>query len=299
MRSQPNVRNHRIHRAQATRSPSSSTGLRRLEYRGYDSAGIAVVHDGQVDVRRSAGQARQPRGRPRQAIPSTAPTASATRAGRRTAGRPKRTRIRIATARAASSSSTTASSRTTSTLKRELRAQGHTFVTETDTEIVAHLVEREMKDDGLEPRCAVRCSQLRGLFALVLLSADDPEKLVAVRNGPPIVVGLGEGEYFVASDIPAILSHTRDVVFLDDGEMAVVTPSGVTFTDVAGPRARARRRRGSSGTRSWPRRPATSTSCSRRSSSSRAPSARRSSDGVSLGPRRGHARRARPRHRRR
>ena len=91
-----------------------------------------------------------------------------------------------------------------------------------------------MKDDGLEN--AVRRSLLlmRGLFALVLISADDPEKIVTVRNGPPIVVGLGDGEFFVASDIPAILNHTRDVVFLGDEEMAVVTRSGVTFTDFFG-----------------------------------------------------------------
>ena len=119
-------------------------------------------------------------------------------------------------------------------LKQELQQQGHKFVTETDTEIVAHLVEREMKDDGLENAVRRALLLMRGLFALVLISADDPEKIVAVRNGPPIVVGLGDGEFFVASDIPAILSHTRDVVFLADEEMAIVTRTGVEFTDFFG-----------------------------------------------------------------
>ena len=119
-------------------------------------------------------------------------------------------------------------------LKGLLQKEGHTFVTETDTEIVAHLVERETQDDGLENAVRRALLHMRGLFALVLMSADDPEKIVAVRNGPPIVVGLGDNEFFVASDIPAILAHTRDVVFLGDEEMAVVTPSGVEFTDFSG-----------------------------------------------------------------
>jgi glucosamine--fructose-6-phosphate aminotransferase (isomerizing) len=119
-------------------------------------------------------------------------------------------------------------------LKRELQAQGHRFVTETDTEIVAHLVERETKDDGLENAVRRALMLMRGLFGLVVISANDPQKIVAVRKGPPIVVGLGDGEFFVASDIPAILSHTRDVVFLGDEEMAIVTATGVAFTDFFG-----------------------------------------------------------------
>jgi len=91
-----------------------------------------------------------------------------------------------------------------------------------------------MKDDGLENAVRRALMLMRGLFALVLISADDPEKIVTVRNGPPIVVGLGDGEFFVASDIPAILSHTRDVVFLGDEEMAIITRTGVEFTDFFG-----------------------------------------------------------------
>jgi glucosamine--fructose-6-phosphate aminotransferase (isomerizing) len=119
-------------------------------------------------------------------------------------------------------------------LKQELQKQGHQFKTETDTEIVAHLVEREMRDDGLEQAVRRALKLMRGMFAIVLVSVEDPEKIVAVRNGPPIVVGLGDKEFFVASDIPAILSHTRDVVFLGDEEMAVITRSGVEFTDYSG-----------------------------------------------------------------
>ena len=119
-------------------------------------------------------------------------------------------------------------------LKHQLEREGHRFATETDTEIVAHLVERELQDDGLEHAVRRALLYLRGLFALVLISVDDPDKLVAVRNGPPIVVGIGQDEFLVASDVPAIVSHTRDVVFLGDQEMAIITRRGVQFTDYAG-----------------------------------------------------------------
>jgi glucosamine--fructose-6-phosphate aminotransferase (isomerizing) len=208
-------------------------GLRRLEYRGYDSAGVAVVRDGRIDVRRSAGKLAR-----LEEVLAGSPLGGDYGVGHTrwaTHGRPTEENAhphRDCTGRLVVVHNGIIENYLE--LKRELQGQGHTFVTETDTEVVAHLVEREMGQDGLEHAVRRALLSLRGLFALVLMSADDPEKIVAVRNGPPIVVGLGEGEFFVASDIPAILSHTRDVVFLGDEEMAIVTRGGVAFTDYAG-----------------------------------------------------------------
>jgi glucosamine--fructose-6-phosphate aminotransferase (isomerizing) len=205
-------------------------GLRRLEYRGYDSAGVAVVHHGAVNLRRSAGKLSN-----LEDVISNEPIAGDYGVGHTrwaTHGRPTEENAhphRDCTGRIVVVHNGIIENYLD--LKHELQRQGHTFVTETDTEIVAHLVEREMRDDGLENAVRRALMLMRGLFALVLISADDPEKIVAVRNGPPIVVGLGDGEFFIASDIPAILSHTRDVVFLGDEEMAVITRTGVSFTD--------------------------------------------------------------------
>src|SRR6187200_1194055 len=208
-------------------------GLRRLEYRGYDSAGVAVVRDGAIDLRRSAGKLKN-----LETAIAGDPIAGDYGVGHTrwaTHGRPTEENAhphRDCTGKIVVVHNGIIENYLD--LKQELQRQGHTFVTETDTEIVAHLVEREMKDDGLENAVRRALMLTRGLFALVLISADDPEKIVAVRNGPPIVVGLGDGEFFVASDIPAILSHTRDVVFLGDEEMAVITRTGVAFTDFFG-----------------------------------------------------------------
>src|SRR6266851_1455695 len=209
-------------------------GLRKLEYRGYDSAGIAVVNEGHdLEIRRAEGKLRNLeetiRLSPLDGTYGIGHTRWATH------GRPTEENAhphRDCTGRIVVVHNGIIENYLD--LKHELQRQGHKFVTETDTEIVAHLVEREMKDDGLENAVRRALMLMRGLFALVLISADDPEKIVAVRNGPPIVVGLGNGEFFVASDIPAILSHTRDVVFLGDEEMAIVTRTGVLFTDFFG-----------------------------------------------------------------
>jgi len=213
--------------------PVIMDGLRRLEYRGYDSAGIAVVRDGELQLRRSAGKLSR-----LEDVLAQQPLSGSFGIGHTrwaTHGRPteenahphRDCKNRIVVVHNGIVENYLE-------LKRELTAAGHIFVTETDTEIVAHLVEAESRGDGLVAAVRRALTKLRGLFALVLISADEPETIVAVRNGPPVVIGLGEGEYFVASDIPAILEHTREVVFLDDHEMAVVTRAGVAFSDFGG-----------------------------------------------------------------
>jgi glucosamine--fructose-6-phosphate aminotransferase (isomerizing) len=208
-------------------------GLRRMEYRGYDSAGVAVVSPEGIALRRSAGKLanleQAIRVEPVEGLYGVGHTRWATH------GRPTEENAhphRDCTGRIVVVHNGIIE--TYLELKKELQSQGHEFKTETDTEIVAHLVEREMRDDGLENAVRRSLTYMRGMFAVVLVSVEDPEKIVAVRNGPPIVVGLGNDEFFVASDIPAILAHTRDVVFLGDEEMAVITRSGVQFTDYQG-----------------------------------------------------------------
>ncbi len=208
-------------------------GLRRMEYRGYDSAGIALVSPEGIELRRSAGKLinleNAIRINPVDGVYGVGHTRWATH------GRPTEENAhphRDCTGKIVVVHNGIIENYLE--LKRELQTQGHEFKTETDTEIVAHLVEREMRDDGLDNAVRRALVYMRGMFAIVLVSVEDPEKIVAVRNGPPIVIGLGDDEFFVASDIPAILSHTRDVVFLGDEEMAIITRSGVKFTDYSG-----------------------------------------------------------------
>lgn len=208
-------------------------GLRRLEYRGYDSAGVAVVNGHGLEIRRSAGKLIN-----LENVIAATPLSGNYGLGHTrwaTHGRP--TEENAHPHRDCKDKIVVVHNGIIENyleLKQDLQSKGHKFVTETDTEVIAHLVEQEWKDDGLDGAVMRAMHRLRGLFAIVLISADDPEKIVAVRNGPPVVVGFGDGEWFVASDIPAILQHTRDVAFLGDQEIAIVTRAGVKFTDLAG-----------------------------------------------------------------
>ena len=208
-------------------------GLRRLEYRGYDSAGIALVRQGALVRRRTAGKlARLEEALTGQSLDGEYGIGHTRWA---THGRPTEENAhphvdcsgRIVVVHNGIIENYLE-------LKRELQRQGHEFITETDTETIAHLVEREMRDDGLEAATRRALTALRGMFALVLIAVDDPGTIVAARNGPPIVIGVGDDEFLVASDIPPVLSHTRDIVFLGDREMAVVRRTGVTFSDFEG-----------------------------------------------------------------
>src|ERR1022692_4563214 len=210
-------------------------GLRRLEYRGYDSAGIAVVGEsGKLEVRRAPGKLRNLeesiRVTPLEGLYGIGHTRWATH-GRPTEenAHPHRDcKGEIVVVHNGIIENYLA-------LKKRLIAEGHRFVTETDTEVVAHLVEK-YSAGGAHLEDAVRCAvkELTGIYALVLISSRDPNKIVAVRSGPPAVIGLGENEYFVASDVPAILFHTREMFFLHDGDIAVLTPHGVQVSDFDG-----------------------------------------------------------------
>src|ERR1044072_7547722 len=210
-------------------------GLRKLEYRGYDSAGIAVVDaERRLHLRRAEGKLRN-----LEAALQEHPLSGNYGIGHTrwaTHGRPTEENAhphRDCTGRLVVVHNGIIENYLQ--LKDELRKKDHQFVTETDTEIVAHLIEEHLKD-GANLETAVRktVGQLRGIFALSILSADEPDTIISARQGPPVVIGLGEGEFFVASDIPAILEHTRDMFFLSDGEISVMTKDGVRVTDFDG-----------------------------------------------------------------
>ena len=208
-------------------------GLKRLEYRGYDSAGVAVVgQNGRLEIRRASGKLRNleeaVRLAPLDGMYGIGHTRWATH------GRPTEENAhphRDCTGQIVVVHNGIIENYLE--LKQQLIAKGHKFVTETDTEVIAHLIEANM-NGKLENAVQKTVKQLTGVYALAVISTRDPQKIVAARWGPPAVIGLGENEFFVASDIPAVLHHTRNVFFLADGDIAVLTPSGVRLTDFDG-----------------------------------------------------------------
>ena len=215
-------------------------GLKRLEYRGYDSAGIAVAGNGEgLQIRRAEGKLRNLeesiRLKPLDGTYGIGHTRWATH------GRPTEENAhphRDCTGKVVVVHNGIIENYLV--LKKQLAVEGHRFATETDTEVIAHLIEKYFLRHGnghrppLEEAVRRAVRELRGVFALAVIAVEEPNKIVAARNGPPAVIGLGKDEYFVASDVPAILYHTRDLFFLADGDVAVITPAGVELTDFQG-----------------------------------------------------------------
>ena len=214
-------------------------GLKRLEYRGYDSAGIAVVHDQHLELRRAEGKLRNLEENIRLQPISENGAGSYGIGHTRWATHGRPTEENAHPHRDCSGEIVVVHNGIIENylaLKRGLAERGHKFRTETDTEVIAHLLEEEMPPAGnsLEKAVLRVLPKLSGVYALAIVSVRDPGRIVAVRNGPPAVVGLGQGEYFVASDIPALLHHTRDVFFLADGDVAVLGREGVRLMDFQG-----------------------------------------------------------------
>jgi len=218
-------------------------GLRHLEYRGYDSAGIALLDGGGLDIVRAVGNLDQ----------LVAATAAADgNGGGSAAGPGAAAHVGLGHTRWATHGRPShenahphsdCSGRVSivlngiienyKELREELTARGHTFTSETDAEVVAHLIEEETAA-GLAAAVRATAVRLEGHYAFCAISADEPELIVGTRDEAPLVVGVGDGETFVASAIPAFLSHTRRVVVLDDGDVVSVTAEGVSVTDRVG-----------------------------------------------------------------
>ena len=218
-------------------------GLRRLEYRGYDSAGVAVVGPGGLDIRRSKGKlsnlVERLRGEPLSGSTGIGHTRWATH------GRPSDENAHPHRHRGVAVVHNGIIENHLE-LRAALQSRGHVFTSETDTEIFAHLISDALEGPARgDLRGAVReaLRQVRGAYALAVVAEGAPDTVVAAKNASPLVVGYGEGENWLASDVPAILEHTRMVNYLEEGELAVLTPAGIAIEDAAGaPVGRAPRR---------------------------------------------------------
>ena len=200
-------------------------GLRRLEYRGYDSAGIALLNGRGLIVEKSAGKISELE----QLVKASRPEGTLGIAHTRwaTHGEPNTVNAhphvdckgRIAVVH-------NGIIENFSTLKKKLEEEGHRFTTDTDTEVIAHLIEKYF-EGNLERAVATAVQHLTGTYGIAVISSDDPGKIVGARLGSPLVVGICDSEYILASDVSAIIRHTNQVVYLDDGEMVVLTPAGI------------------------------------------------------------------------
>ena len=203
-------------------------GLHRLEYRGYDSAGIAVLQDERIEVRRSVGKLDNLERRMQ-----TAPVSGTLGIGHTrwaTHGRPSDTNAHPHRAGRVVLIHNGIIENYLH-LRADLERKGRKLESETDTEIISHLIDDWMEQGlGFEPAVRAAVRQLEGSFAIVVMCESEPERLLAAKSSTPIVIGLGDGEQLIASDIPAILDHTRDMIFLEDGEIAEVTRDRVRLT---------------------------------------------------------------------
>ncbi len=209
-------------------------GLQKLEYRGYDSAGLAIVSEGKLELRRCEGKISR-------LVQIVANTPLPSRAGLghtrwATHGRPSEDNAHPHTNQdgtlAIVHNGIVENDRS---LHRQLEEEGYRFISDTDSEIFAHLIDKHYRS-GTPLETAVRraLAQVKGTFALGVVSLREPEKLVAARRDSPLIIGLGQQEFFMASDVPALLAHTREVLYLKNDELAVLTPQGVKITSRQG-----------------------------------------------------------------
>lgn len=206
-------------------------GLKRLEYRGYDSAGVAFFSDKGIEVRRCLGKIKDLAALLESENPSSHNTIGHTRWA--THGRPSDENAHPHR----SGGIVLVHNGIVENylpLRKKLIEKGYTFTSETDTEVLCHLIQDYAKGRNLEDSVRGALKEVHGSYAIAVIKEDEPDKIVGVRKDSPLVVGLGEGEFFVASDIPAFLSYSRDVIFLDDGEMVVLTDKGARITGLDG-----------------------------------------------------------------